>query len=66
MADDEQPSQAPELTQVHRWRLVQARDHLGVPKLEAELFASSEGDLGLLRSLIEDGCDPTLAVRIAR
>lgn len=57
--------QAPEILRVQQWRFECAYEKLGVPKLEAKLFATSDADLGRLRDLIEtDGCDPRLATLI--
>ena len=53
----------PEFRRVLAWREREALD-LGLPPQEAEVFAYSDGDLGLLRDLIRGGCPPTVAFLI--
>jgi hypothetical protein len=60
---DEAPEQSFEARQVLDWRYEQALRE-GLTKLEARLFAASDGDLEELRHLRETGCDAELAARI--
>lgn len=61
MGDGDPP--APEQEEVKRWRFHEA-DRLGVPLKEANEFSSSDADIGVLRDLVEAGCDPRLAALI--
>ena len=62
--DIEIEAEIAEAEQVVRHRAREAR-RLGCSLLEARTFAASGGDLGLLRKLVEQGCSPQLALRIA-
>ena len=49
--------------QILLWRFAQGR-RLGLSHVEARLFAESDADLGLFRSLVARGCTAELALRI--
>jgi hypothetical protein len=61
---DERAGLSDEEKRVLRWRFQQTR-RLGLSHIEARLAAETGVDLGLLRSLVAQGCPPTLALKIA-
>lgn len=61
--EPELPRVSDEALMVRRYRYKQARK-AGLSFAEAELFAGSDADLGVLRQLVRDGCSPELIARI--
>lgn len=57
------PPVSDELLEVRRRRYREAR-RAGLSIVEAELFADSDSDIGFLRNLVRDGCDPGLIASI--
>jgi hypothetical protein len=58
------PGRCREGRRIVLWRYWQAR-LVGIDPLNARMFAESDCDLGVLRSLVcEHGCPPVLALRI--
>lgn len=60
---DEQPELSDELLEVRRRRYQEARD-AGLSIVEAKLVSESDADMGLLRRLVKDRCDPRLIFEI--
>lgn len=63
MEPDERPVAVDELLEVRRRRYQEARA-AGLSIVEAQLFADSGEDVGMLRKLVAGACDPALIARI--
>lgn len=61
--DEQPPTRAPELERVILHRFKEARQ-AGLTLVEARLFAESEVDVGLLRTLVAGHCPPQQIARI--
>jgi hypothetical protein len=57
------PEISDEVLEVRRRRYKEARA-AGLSLVESQLFADSETDIGELRRLVRDGCDPALMASI--
>lgn len=62
-APDEETTECREARRVRRRRYQEAID-AGLGCAEAAIFADNGEDIGLLRRLIRDGCDPALIAAI--
>lgn len=60
---DEETTESLEARRVRRRRYREAID-AGLGCAEAAIFADNGEDVGLLRRLVRDGCDPTLIASI--
>lgn len=59
----DEADEATEVTRVLAWRELEALA-VGLAPQEAEVFALSDGDLGKLRRLVENGCPADVAFLI--